>query len=83
MEQPPLNERLKNFRERSLALPGGIKSVAIKMGKAENTLHNWFKGNTNPTVEDVELLKETLIELEAVAVAEKAEKERRLNAALA
>lgn len=83
MEQQPFSERLKKFRERSLALPGGIKSVAVRMGRAQNTLHNWFKGNTKPMVEDVESLKENLEALEAVAAAEKAEKERRLNGALA
>lgn len=83
MTQQPLSERLKNIRGRCLDLPGGIKSVAGKMNRVENTLHNWFKGKTTPTVGDVELLKATLISLEEEAEKAKQEREERLNAALA
>lgn len=83
MEQQPLSERLKIVRERCRAVPGGIKAVAKTMGRVENTLHNWFKGKTTPTVEDVELLIDKLEELERVAEATKKDKQDRMNAALA
>ncbi|MBD2753827.1 helix-turn-helix domain-containing protein [Spirosoma validum] len=83
MAQQSLTQRLKKIRERCLDVPGGIKKVAERMGRVENTLHNWFKGRTTPTVDDVEQLVTQLVALENEAKQIEKEKQERLNAALA
>lgn len=83
MAQLSLTQRLKKIRERCLNVPGGIKRVSEKMGRVENTLHNWFKGRTTPSVEDVELLVEKLESLEDEAREQEKARQQRLNAALA
>ncbi|MBD2702307.1 helix-turn-helix transcriptional regulator [Spirosoma sp. BT702] len=83
MAQQSLTQRLKKIRERCLNVPGGIKGVAERMGRVENTLHNWFKGRTTPTVADVEQLIEQLEVLEKQALEIEKANQRRLNAALA
>ncbi|WP_338876934.1 helix-turn-helix transcriptional regulator [Spirosoma sp. SC4-14] len=82
MTQQTLIQRLEKVRERCLKVPGGIKAVAEKMGRSENTLHNWFKGRTTPSVKDIESLVTNLVELEEKGRMAKMAEEQKLNAIL-
>ena len=82
MQQQGLTKRLQIIRERCMAVSGGINAVAKEMGRAKGTLRNWFRGDTTPTVDDVELLVTTVTLMEAADAAEAQKAEERLNAAL-
>lgn len=79
MQQQSLTQRLQNVRERCMSVSGGVNAVAKEMGRSKTTLHNWFKGVTTPTVDDIEALVTKVAEMEQADADKKAKEEARLN----